>query len=323
MVELAIGIDIGGTSTKVALINASGEFLAKSSFPSHTAGGADSFFPNLLKAIKSLLEEVGIAYQLVGIGIGAPSCNERDGTIEGAANLPFQKPYPIVRMLEDASSVPVWLTKDGNAALLGERRFGIARNIDNFILLTLGTGLGCAIMMNGRLIKGGSGMAGETGHIRVANNHRKCGCGKRGCLETYVSAVGLKRTVMALVAEETIPSVLRSYSFEQLDAHLIYLAAQEGDELARLAFEITGKVLGEKLAELVTVFEPEAIVLAGGMAEAGTLLTRPLHQRMESELLGFHKNKVRILTTALATNDAALLGAASLVWDQLRSVPVS
>lgn len=321
--ELAIGIDIGGTSTKVALVDTSGNILQRNSFPSHSTGGEKDFFPSLCQSITGLLTRHKTAFRLAGIGAGAPSCNEAAGTIEGAVNLPFQAPFPLVELLEEAFSVPVWLTKDSNAALLGESRFGSGKGIKNFILLTIGTGLGSSIMANGRLVKGGSGMAGEAGHIRVANNRRKCACGKTGCLETYVSAMGLKRTATALMAEETMPSALRTYSFEKLSAHHIYLAALSGDELARLAFETTGKVLGSKMAELVAIFEPEAIIVAGGVAEAGDLLTEPFRLQMELELLDFHKDKVRILNTSLATNEAALLGAASLVWDQKQSVPVS
>lgn len=245
------------------------------------------------------------------------------GTIEGAANLPFQEPFPLVELLKEAYDVPVWLTKDSNAALLGESRYGSAKGISNFILITLGTGLGSSIMANGKLVKGGSGLAGEAGHIRVSNNIRKCACGKTGCLETYVSALGLKRTAMALMAEEMTPSKLRGFSFQQLNAQLIFEAASKGDRLAQMVFEVTGKVLGDKMAELVAIFEPEAIVLAGGVSAAGPLLIEPMGRQMEKELLVFHKNKVRILNTSLATNEAALLGAASLVWDQKKSVPVT
>lgn len=320
--EVAIGIDIGGTSTKIALVDISGKILAKKTFPSHSPGGADAFFPNLTQVITDLFQITSRDFKLAGIGVGAPSCNEIAGTIEGAANLPFQDPYPLVKMLKEAYCVPVWLTKDSNAALLGESRYGSAQGIPNFILITLGTGLGSSIMANGVLVKGGSGLAGEAGHIRVANNHRKCACGKTGCLETYVSALGLKRTAMALMAEEMIKSRLRAYSFQQLNAQLIYEAAMEGDILAQKVFQVTGRVLGNKMAELVAIFEPQAIVLAGGVAAAGQLLIDPMREQMEHELLEFHKNKVRILNTSLATNEAALLGAASLVWDQKTTVPV-
>lgn len=321
--EVAIGIDIGGTSTKIALVDISGKILAKKTFPSHAPGGADAFFPNLTQAITDLFDRLSQEFKLAGIGVGAPSCNELAGTIEGAANLPFQEPYPLVKLLKEAYCVPVHLTKDSNAALLGESRYGSARGISNFILITLGTGLGSSIMANGVLVKGGTGLAGEAGHIRVANNNRKCACGKTGCLETYVSALGLKRTAMALMAEEMLESPLRSYSFKQLNAQLIYEAAIDGDPLAQKVFECTGEVLGSKMAELVAIFEPEAIVLAGGVSAAGALLIEPMRVQMEAELLEFHKNKVRILNTSLATNEAALLGAASLVWDQKKSVPVS
>lgn len=321
--EIAIGIDIGGTSTKIALVNFSGEILAKKSFPSHSTGGADAFFPNLLHAISELLRIPEMEFSLGGIGVGAPSGNEISGTIEGAANLPFRKPFPIVQLLEENYDVPVRLTKDSNAALLGESRYGSARGIQHFILITVGTGLGSSIMANGRIVKGGSGLAGEAGHIRVANNQRKCACGKTGCLETYVSAVGLRRTAMALMAEEIIASPLRNYAYDQLNATLIYETAVQGDRLARMVFELTGTILGGKMAELVAIFEPEAIVLAGGVAAAGDLLIAPMQTQMEKDLLVFHKNKVRILNTSLATNEAALLGAASLVWDQEKFVPVS
>lgn len=321
--EFAIGIDIGGTSTKVALVDISGKILAKHSFPSNTPGGAEAYLPNLTQSITGILQSSPAQIEVIGIGIGAPSCNEAAGTIEGAANLPFKAPFPLVRLLKEAYSLPVSLTKDSNAALLGESRFGAARGFQNFILLTLGTGLGSAIMANGHLVKGGWGMAGEAGHIKVTNNRRKCACGKTGCLETYISALGLRRTALELMAIEIMDSSLRTYSFEALNAQLIYDQAVAGDSLAKLTFEITGKLLGRKMAELVALFEPEAIILAGGMAEAGILLTEPLQIQMEENLLDFHKNKVRILNTSLNTNEAALLGAASLVWDQKKSALLS
>lgn len=321
--DLALGIDIGGTSTKVALVDTKGAIVERDTFGTQRIENADHYLTHLLYTVANLFRRLEREFHLVGIGVGAPSCNEAAGTIEGAANLPFGDHFPIVSRLREQYELPVYLIKDSSAALLGESAYGAAIGVPDFILLTLGTGLGCAIMANGRLIRGASGMAGELGHVPVSGNLRECGCGKRGCLETYVSAVGLKRTVLALQAEDLTPSQLRTYTYDQLDARHISRAAMQGDLLARRAFERTGEVLGQKLAELVSVLEPQAIVLAGGMAEAGQLLIEPLQRHMEKALLGFHQNRVQILTSSLAPNDAALLGAASLVWNSHQPVSLS
>ncbi len=316
MEKLALGIDIGGTSTKLALINEKGHLIHTASFLTHAQYGALPFLEAIATSARQLLQDSGTAASaLSGIGIGAPSADEEKGLIEGAANLPFEGEAPIIKYLSEVFNLPVYLIKDSSAALLGEKYFGAARSYRHFALLTLGTGLGCSIMINGQLVRGASGLAGEFGHSAAKAGGRQCGCGKRGCLETYVSATGLKRTVFELQAELSAPSSLRKIAFEDLTARDIFEAAESADELACTAFERTGELLGIKAADLVTLFQPEAIIIAGGLAEAGHWLLRPMQAAFEKNLLSIYGNRIRLLGSALPVNQAALLGGAALVWE--------
>ncbi|MGM0504844.1 MAG: ROK family protein, partial [Bacteroidota bacterium] len=211
-------------------------------------------------------------------------------------------------------NLPVFLTNDANAAAVGEMRYGGAKNMKNFITITLGTGLGSGFVANGQLILGHDGFAGEFGHTTVFHDGRECGCGKRGCLETYVSATGLKRTVVKLLSKAKIDSVLRDYSYNEITSEQIYKAAMNGDQLAMDAFEFTGRILGMKLADAITILSPEAIFLAGGMANAGKLIFEPTKRYMEEFNFPIYKNKVKLLSSSLPENDAAILGSAALVW---------
>ncbi len=313
--EFAVGIDIGGTYTKLGLISRRGEIIDRSQLDTRDSLDEASYFQALFSAIGKLTA----AYksdQIAGIGIGAPGCNERDGTLEGTANMIFKGVVPFRQIVADQFPWPVQLVKDSSAAALGELHFGGGRNMRSFILLTLGTGLGSGVVINGRVITGHLGLASEFGHATVDPQGRRCGCGRRGCLETYVSATGLKRTVFQLLAEETSGSPLREFSFNQLTARHIFEAATNGDELAIEAFRLTAHILGDKIADLYALLEPEAVFLSGGMSQAGALLLNPLNQYLADNVLHLFRGKTRVLISELGGNEAALLGAASLLLNQ-------
>lgn len=312
--ELAIGIDIGGTTTKIALVNPAGDIVKRTHISTTDQKDEHHFFRSLFSSIAALLSETGNGFQLAGIGAGAPSVNEQEGTIENAANLPFSARVPFVEVLREHYGLPVFLVKDSNASTLGEMRYGAARGMKNFMLLTLGTGLGCGIVANNHLLGGEYGHGGEAGHICVQPAGRECGCGRWGCLETYVSATGLKRTVFEIMSTSMEPSSLRHISYEAMTAKNIFDAANQGDALAKKAFDFTGKILGRALADMAAWFEPEAFILSGGLAAAGDLLFHPTIENLEEYCLTFHKKKLKVLHSSLGENDAALLGAASLVW---------
>lgn len=313
---LSVGIDIGGTSTKLALVTEDGVIMGRKVLITQGINDEKTYFKSLFEQIRALGQSINGKGPLRGIGIGAPACNGRTGTIEYAANLPFGgERVEIVNILEAELGLPTFLINDSNAAAVGEKKYGGAQQFDSFILLTLGTGLGCGIMLENKIITGKNGWAGELGHVNVTPNGRACGCGRRGCLETYVSATGIKRTAFALLAEERDDSLLRQYNYEEMTAMRIYDAAVQKDPLALKAFELTGNILGQKLAEIGTTLEPEAIFLAGGLAEAGPLLFEPTEKSLNNHILNTLKNKIPVLASKLGTNDAALLGAASLVWE--------
>jgi glucokinase len=313
-VELALGIDIGGTTTKLALVDPEGRITGRASFSTSDRKSESDFFRSLFFSVAGLMDHAGGEFHLAGIGAGAPSANEREGTIENAANLPFSPKVEFVKTLEQQYGLPVFLVKDSNASTLGEMHYGAARGMENFILLTLGTGLGCGVVVDGRLLSGKGGHASEAGHVCVMPLGRECGCGRKGCLETYVSATGLKRTVFEFLTNSLTDSRLRNIGFEKMTSKAIAQAAADGDQLALQAFDFTGEILGRALADMAAWFDPEAIFLSGGLAAAGDLLFEPTAKNMEACLLDFFKGKIKLLPSALGENDAALLGAASLVW---------
>jgi len=242
--------------------------------------------------------------------------NINKGTIEYPANLPWKGIIPLAGLFRRHTDLPVVATNDGNAAAVGEMVYGGARGMKNFVVITLGTGLGSGFVIDGKLVYGHDGFAGELGHtaIRPEPSNRECGCGQKGCLETYVSATGLKRTMLKIMADSIQPSELRKYSFDELDAELIHEAAKRGDVLAKRAFEQTGKMLGFKLADVVAHTNPEAIFLFGGLALAKELIFGPAKEFMEVNLLHIYKGKVKLLPSQLSTQNAAVLGASSLIW---------
>jgi len=318
MKDVVVGIDIGGTNSPFSIVDREGNVLIENhEISTRDYADAMSFVEVLHEKIEKSLKYITEPVNLLGIGIGAPNGNYYNGSIEFAPNLRWQGVVPLVEMLQTFYDLPVYLTNDANAAAIGEMVFGAAKGMKDFIVITLGTGLGSGIVANGELIYGHDGFAGELGHTTVERNGRQCQCGRWGCLETYVSATGIRRTVYELLAKYNYESDLRKIPFEELTAAQISKAAQNGDLIAFEAFEYTGKILGEKLADAVAFTSPEAIFLFGGLAKAGELIFSPARIHMENNLLQIYKNKVKILPSGLDKGNAAILGASALVWSKL------
>lgn len=316
MKEVALGIDIGGTDTKFGFVDKHGAILFKERF--HTPDqDAKEFIEQLKEEISKAKSNAGEEIEITGIGIGAPNGNFYKGTIESATNLSWQGIIPLANMVEESLGIKTWLTNDANAAAIGEMIFGAAKNMKDFVVITMGTGLGSGIVSNGRIVYGHSGFAGELGHQTVNINGRSCACGKKGCLETYVSATGIKRTVYKLLADSREESELRNIGFNDLSAETITDVALKGDKIAMEAFEYTGRILGIKLADTVYHLAPEAIFLSGGLARAGDFLFDPVIKHLEDNLMPLFKGSVKILHSGLEEQDSAILGAASLAFDQL------
>ncbi|MCX7983902.1 MAG: ROK family protein [Bacteroidetes bacterium] len=313
---VVLGVDIGGTYTKLGYVNREGKVLVHTSLPTEAQKPAEKFFTRLVGEAESLRASLPQASVLVGIGIGAPNANYYRGTIEQPPNLSW-KYVDVVQTLRQWYAIPIALTNDANAAALGEMLFGTAQGMKHFIEITLGTGLGSGIVVNGDLLYGHDGFAGELGHTVVDPEGRMCGCGKKGCLEQYVSATGIKRTTEELLCSWTAPSLLRSIPIHQLTSKDVFEAACRGDELAKEVFERTGKYLGIKLADAIAHTSPEAIILFGGVAEAGVLLFEPTRRWMEAYLFPVFRNKVQLLPSKLPSGTAAILGAAALIWKEL------
>ena len=313
---IVAGIDIGGTNTVFGFIDREGNILAEDRIKTAGYAVAEAFVASLYEKMMASYSKIADEAELLGIGIGAPMGNINKGTIEHSAGLPWKGIIPLADLFRKHTSLPVLVTNDANAAAVGEMIYGGARGMKNFVVITLGTGLGSGFVINGKLVYGHDGFAGELGHtgIRPGPGTRECGCGRKGCLETYVSATGLKRTLLKVMADSLRPSGLRKYSFEKLDAEIIHDAAKNGDPLALEAFERTGMILGFKLADVVAHTDPEAIFLFGGLALAGDLIFGPAKKHMEENLLHIYKGKVKLLPSQLSTRNAAVLGASSLIW---------
>ncbi len=317
--EIAVGIDIGGTNSRYGVVSESGEVLKHDRFPTRSYPKAEGFVRAISRKIKEILAEFE-GYTFKGIGIGAPNGNFFRGTIEQAPNLNWEGVIPFVDQFKKYFSERVVLTNDANAAAIGEMMFGGARVMKDFIVITLGTGLGSGFVVNGDLVYGHDGFAGELGHTFVyLDSGRKCGCGRRGCLETYASAQGIKRTVFELMAENTQISELRDLSYSQMTSEHIYHAAQNGDRIAKQAFDITGHYLGIKLADAVVHTSPEAIFLYGGLAKSGNLILNPTIKAFDDHVMNIFKGKVSIRSSELNGKQGAILGAAALVWKRRKS----
>ena len=332
MKKLVFGVDIGGTNTAFGLVDENGDIYAESVIPTKkylTFDDYPAFVTDLCDGMQRLMDSLSFEFKLLGIGIGAPNGNFHRGTIECPANLwKFRPDEPnpdesrrIFYLADDIKKhfddTTVLLTNDANAATIGEMVYGNAKGMDDFIMITLGTGLGSGFVANGELVYGHDGFAGEFGHTIVErHNGRKCGCGRSGCLETYVSATGIKRTAFELMAKMSEPSELRDISYNDFDASMISAAAAKGDPIALEAFRFTGEMLGRALADAVVVTSPKAIFLFGGLAKAGKLLFEPTKWYMEENMLFVFKNKVQILPSGIEGKNAAILGSAALIWQK-------
>ena len=316
--KVTLGIDIGGTNTVFGLVDESGNIKTKESIPTNSMNPAEDLFMRLFEKFNPIYNEYAEKFQIMGIGVGAPNANYYTGSVENPPNLNWGT-VNLISLIQKYYDLPVAVTNDANAAALGELKFGAARGMKNFIEITLGTGLGSGIVVNGDLLYGHSGFAGEMGHTTIVSEGRKCGCGKRGCLETYVSAPGIKRTVFELLAESTEQSVLRDISYNELTSKKIYEAAKAGDKIANNAFKFTGKILGQSMADAVSYLSPEAFVLFGGLAQSRELILEPTRKHLENNLLSIFKGKVKILLSGLPEGDAAILGASALIWHELKN----
>lgn len=316
MTALVLGVDIGGTNTALGLVDSEGNCHAADVMPTRGEQPARTFFHRLHACAQGLLDSLGSGCELAAIGMGAPNANYYRGTIENPPNLSWGH-VDIRGELAPYFQVPVVATNDANAAALGEMQFGAARGLRDFIVITLGTGLGSGIVVNGELVYGSTGFAGEIGHVIVDPEGRLCGCGRRGCLETYASATGILRTIRELMASRSEASELRELPPEGLTSRRIFEAAQRGDALALEAFAITGEILGRKLADAVVYTSPEAIILFGGLAAAGELLFGPTRRALEENLFPVFRHTVKLLPSGIQGGNAAVLGAGALGWDLL------
>jgi len=317
MKDVVIGIDIGGTYTKYGIIDRAGNCLEEDFLSTSTYKEFEAYLENLHSVIENSFHSINDDLSIKGIGVGAPNGNYYKGTIENPPNLNWKGIIPFVDKFKNYyKDIPIVLTNDANAAALGELIYGGARGMKNFVVITLGTGLGSGIIVNGELVYGYSGFAGELGHVNVKLRGRDCGCGRKGCLETYASATGIKRTVFRLMAERTVDSELRKFSYNDLSAKMITEAARKGDPLALEAFEYTGKILGSKLADIVAHTSPEAIFLLGGLSHAKELIIEPTRKYLDENLFPIFKNKVTVLLSSLMDKNAAVLGAAALAWKE-------
>ena len=313
----AIGIDIGGTNTVVGIVDRRGQILRKSSLKTAKHTEVEDFLDDLSEVINKLIDDADAKGLIRGIGVGAPNGNYFNGSIEFAPNLPWKGVIPFAQMLEARVGIPVALTNDANAAAIGEMTYGAARGMKDFIVITLGTGVGSGIVANGQLIYGHDGFAGELGHITVRRNTgRLCGCGRVGCLEAYTSATGVVRTAREyLELKPDAQSLLRKIPIDKITSKDVFDAAVEGDEMALEIFRFTGEMLGEAFSDFVAFTSPEAIILFGGLAKAGDLIMNPIRETMEKNLLKIYKDKVKLLFSELKESDAAVLGASALGWE--------
>ncbi len=315
--ELVAGIDLGGTETKFGLVNRVGELIAYRTIPTNRELSHEEFIRHLSAQIKSLLDSLDRDFSLAGVSVCAPTGSESCGTIDDATNLNWPRRVPVRRMFQSIFEVPVTVSNDANAAAMGEMLYGAAQGCQNFICITLGTGLGSGIILNGKLITGTNGHAGELGHVTAIEDGRLCNCGRKGCLETYVSARGLIQTVLESDQSLLQKSILDPARNGGLNAKLVTDAAQKGDKLALKAFDFTGKILGKKLADTVAILNPELIILTGGLSKAGHFLLNPTKKYMEEHLLDIYKGSVELTLSQLAGHKTTILGVAAFMWLKL------
>ena len=312
-----VGIDIGGTNTVFGIVDARGHVVAADSVKTRKHVDFDDYINDLHEGLSRLIKANEAEDQIQGIGIGAPNGNYYTGEIINPPNLPWGPVIPLAEKMSKAfGGIPVAVTTDANAAAVGEMTYGAARGMKDFIMITLGTGVGSGIVINGQLVYGSDGFAGELGHVIMKrNNGRICGCGRTGCLEAYCSATGVARTAREFLEIRTEPSLLRNIQIEDITSKDVYDAAMAGDKLAKDIFNYTGEILGEAFADMVAFSSPQAIILFGGLAKSGDLLLKPLKETFDKSVMPIFKGKTKILISELKESDAAVLGASALGWE--------
>ena len=307
---------MGGTNTVFGVVDARGTVISKSAIKTGTHTDVNLYIQDLYDEMIKLIDAAGGVEKFKGIGVGAPNGNYYTGNIEFAPNLPWKGVIPFAKLMAEKFGIPAALTNDANAAAIGEMTYGVARGMKNFIMITLGTGVGSGIVIDGKLVYGHDGFAGELGHTTaIRENGRLCGCGKKGCLETYCSATGVARSAREILASSTQESLLRNIPVDSITSKDVFEAAMEGDEIAKDIFAFTGKILGQSLADFVAFSAPEAIVLFGGLSKAGDLIMNPIRENMEDNLLPLWKGKIKLFFSELKEADAAVLGASALAWE--------
>ncbi len=324
MKPYVLGIDIGGTNTVFGIVDARGVVIASNSIKTGKHAKFEDYLDELHHEATRLIEANDATDKIYGIGIGAPNTNYYTGLIEKAANMPWPTPIPLAQLVSEKFGIPCAVTNDANAAAIGEMTYGAARGMKDFIMITLGTGVGSGIVVNGQVVYGHDGFAGELGHVIVKrNNGRLCGCGRTGCLETYCSATGVARSAREFLEVRSDDSLLRNLPVESITSKDVYDAAMNGDKLAKDIFEYTGTILGEAMADMMVFSSPEAFILFGGLAKSGDLLMKPLVEAMEKNMLPVFKGKAKVMLSELKEADAAVLGASALGWEAKPAAPVA
>ena len=312
-----VGVDVGGQTTKIGVVDMRGQVLAQTVIRTDTYGEVEPYIAELAEAINKVIADADVVGKVRGVGMGIPNGNYYTGEIENAVNLKWGRSgsLPVAKLLmAQMGGIPVALTNDANAAAMGEMTYGAARGMKNFIMITLGTGVGSGIVINGEVVYGHDGFAGELGHVcAVRHNGRQCNCGKSGCLETYASAMGVARTAREWLDLSDEPSSLRS--LDNITSKDVYEAAKDGDKLALKIFDFTGTVLGQSFADFIAFSAPEAIVLFGGLARAKDFLREPIERAMNANVLPLWRDKVKIVFSQHKESDAAILGASALAWE--------
>ncbi len=315
MKPYVLGIDIGGTNTVFGIVDARGNVIASSSIKTGKHAEFNNYLEELYTEATHLIEANDAIDKIQGIGIGAPNANYYTGEINNAANLPW-KDVKLAQLVSEKFGIPVAVTNDANAAALGEMTYGAARGLKDFIMITLGTGVGSGIVINGQVVYGHDGLAGELGHVIIKrNNGRLCGCGRTGCLEAYCSATGVARSAREFLEIRTEPSLLRNIPVEEITSKDVFDAANKGDQIAKDIFNYTGTLLGEAMADMTVFSSPEAFILFGGLSKSGELLMKPLREAMDRNMLSVFKGKAKIILSELKEADAAVLGASALGWE--------
>ena len=311
-----IGLDLGGTNSVFGIVDRNGEIIATTSIKTQAFREVEAYVDECVKAVMQIVDQVGGIEKIHAMGIGAPCGNYYKGTIEHAANLVWAKGIvPLADMFAEKLGIPVAITNDANAAAMGEMKYGVAVGMDNFVELTLGTGVGSGIVANGQLIYGCDGFAGELGHMVVEPDGRPCGCGRKGCLETYCSATGVVRTTVAMLEESAEPTSLREIPIAEITSYDVYKAAMAGDAMAQEVFRQTGRRIGIACANISTFLSPEAFIFFGGLAQAGEILFRPIEEAYNEHVLSLYKGKAKFLMSGLDGAKAAILGSSALAWD--------